>query len=97
MRWRKWPYWLKGGVISCVVYIILILLNETLWIIHFPFVDFQDYIIILPLKIIEFFSGFITEGFLLLPDQIDYITEFILVFLIGAIIGLIVGKIKNKK
>jgi len=100
MGWKEWPYWLKGGIMGLIVYLIIFGL--------FFIVSlncrkgFCGYISIN--TVLYFFVSII---FLILNiDIIPYLSNplailFILVnltavFVIGSLIGFIIGKIKSR-
>ena len=96
MGWKNLPYWLRGGIIAELVFIILILSS-----VYARFISITlTYFITQSIGIDDFLFERSIESIPLLnlPGWIFYIILFSLIFIIiGAIIGLIVGKIKSKK
>jgi len=94
MGWKKWSYWLKGGIIGIIVFIILLVLSAIFpsyglgnifqWIIVFI-----GSIIMVPAR--SLFS------FKLGPPITNFYVPMIVLFILGAIIGWIYGKIKQGK
>ena len=96
MKWKNWPYWLKGGVIGGIIPLGGILIG---YLGHESIISGLLYLLFaFPVAII---LGCGLEN----PNTICSLkaTPFIIIlstiiyFLLGAIIGWIVGKIKNKK
>jgi len=101
MGWKKWPYWLKGGIISVGIAILstLVLIPfgtpESGW---FSYYSIPMFIGAMPLVVLlALISGMndyaISNAFpgaFLLYAAITY-------FLVGALVGLIYGKIKSKR
>ncbi len=102
MDWRKWPYWLRGGLIGILIGILIFFLA-----IIFPNPIFALFELFLFLLIIIFGIAGLCDKIPFLRDEICNIEEgfsltqiIILIlswFVIGAIIRLIYGKIKSKK
>ncbi|MEK6893160.1 MAG: hypothetical protein AABX07_03060 [Nanoarchaeota archaeon] len=111
MGWKDWSYWLKGGSIFSVIYIICLIIflslvynEDSAGIINIPF----PFIGILLLKfislvgLIAIFPAIVFVIFAGLFDNTLYvliggILNVFIYFVWGAIAGIIYGKIKNKK
>ena len=95
MSWKNWPYWLKGGIILDVVYLLVVSMyvitflieniSQSIFILLY-FISFPAFLI---LRLIEYDSH----------NVITYtiIISFLIYFILGALIGLIYGKIKNSR
>lgn len=103
---KKLPYWLKGGIITSVIFIIIpiiIILGVFLIDAIFPVPEEFGWYGFIGLWFITFpgylFFGF--DGLFRIDGFREIITTFILsliiYFIIGSIIGWIYGKIKNRK
>ncbi len=79
MGWKDLPYWLKGGIIALIIWIIFFVLAGI--------VDFQIKGIIPPIIIGGLYNN--------LTTVVAYIENAIIYLIIGAIVGLIYGKIKK--
>lgn len=104
MGWKDWPYWLKGGIIGLIVFLVI-----SLFFILYEFIGigvFIDFFFILSI----FFSiitslPFYIYDFILQILSINiywnsfslFISGVINYFFTGAIIGWIYGKIKERK
>ena len=91
MKWKEWPYWLRGVLIASLMMIILILIQLKFFI---SIVGF------LPGYIVLTFFGQLLQNFL--PNLFSggdnwfyYLSGIIVYIIVGAIIGLIIGKIKK--
>ena len=89
MQWKDLPYWLKGGVTSSIIYLLIIILRFV------PYIGvFFDYLF--------YFTAFIPAIFLSLDPLENLIgvggtyivIGLLMYFLVGSIIGLIYRKIK---
>ncbi|MAG27172.1 hypothetical protein CMI47_16675 [Candidatus Pacearchaeota archaeon] len=86
MGWRNWPYWLKGGVVLLVVYIVY----------QFRFFYLFDFFEDLPMFFIENLD--ITNMALAyIFTGLGYVLMFFIYFLVGALIGWIYGKIRARR
>lgn len=102
-RGKELPYWIKGGIISLIISLILFILVRKIALIFPP----ADQVIMITLFWPFFILAFTFEGsfFFNQPGTVNFVFGIIILllaqiiysFLIGAIIGFIVGKIKNKK
>ena len=100
MNWKKWPYWLRGGVI---LFILGIILNIIGWIAELknvsPVTKGLGYAVVnLPVLFIVTLVSRILKP-LGLPLGLFFSNIMVLLiiyFLIGALIGWIIGKIKSK-
>ena len=103
MGWKKWPSWLKGGVIGVIIILVLsfiigifLMINGDTHIIRSLFFSF-----LLPGAIFIGVINFIRFGYET-PDSsfLDYlfivVISIALYFILGALIGWIVGKIRNR-
>ncbi len=95
MRWRNIPYWLKGGIISTPIGILLFILANTIWKYNYNLLRYLYVILLIIL------SGGLEGGTSPLgkyPTLFIVWFIFVLIFFgIGALIGLIIQKIKEKK
>ena len=93
MRWKNWPYWLRGGIIALLVIIILVLIGFKFSIFIVGFIP--GYIIL------TFFGPILQDFFPTLFSTGDnwfyYLLGVIISLIIGAIIGIIIRKIKSRK
>ena len=103
MRWKDWPYWLKGGIILLVIYVIFtvpLLLSYNQQTSKFNDNPISSILLIVNIMggILLLLSGTISVfGDVTLKSIISLIViNSILYTLIGALIGWIYGKIKNK-
>ena len=100
MGWKNWSYWLKGGIIGLVIFLIITVLFQLL----------TSSISVVPTRS-NLFVYFLMPGIISAlmwcgdcqakggePIMISMmvVISIITYFLIGAIIGYIYGKIKNK-
>lgn len=103
MNWKRWPYWLRGGVIGVLILVIILFLSIILALIgkvdvilNNPFIYIIVKILASPTSILNLFpidpinNSILWYCFGIISGVIVY-------FLIGAVIGWIVGKIKSKK
>lgn len=88
MGWKDWNYWLKGGIIGAIVYLIIVVI----WMFSIP--PIKPTFLSQALEIL--ISPFSFLGFGILIPGVLPIAAAILGFILGAIIGWIVGKIKNR-
>ncbi len=91
MGWKDWSYWLKGGVIGLVIYLLIATVSSIAWSdkLIIPFVSFSGLIFnnfLAPLL----GNGFLTESISII------ILSLIFYFISGSIIGWLYGKIKNR-
>lgn len=98
MRWKEWPYWLRGGIIASLLGLIYSVLS-TIFIFKIPYeLSRPLYTFGILICGLEDGDGILhatlCEGSLGLVSVI--ISALILLFIIGALIGLIIGKIKKK-
>ena len=96
MGWKNWPYWLKGGIIATLIYIIVSVYTLPQLNLPTPLGIKQLLgLILFPSYLVYFIIGAfirVTSTTIILID----IISIPLYFIIGAIIGLIYGKIKKK-
>ena len=104
MGWKNWSYWIRGGVILSMLYVLFgIFLLILFYITDYVVITF---LIIYPLAFLS--SNFVINTLFTFLENISggsggfayiviFIINLILIFLIGALIGLIVGKVKNRK
>lgn len=102
MGWRKWPYWLRGGIIGILMGLFIFFIAPI-----FPNPIFALSELFLFLLVILFGISGLCDKIPFLRDEICNIEEgfsltqiIILIlswFVIGAIIGLIYGKIMSKR
>lgn len=85
MGWRNWSYWLRGGIITIVLYIIFYIL----------FILIREEGVFPPTLAGNLIYVINISFYLVL--LIGTILDLLLVFLIGAFIGLIYGKFKQRK
>ena len=91
MGWKERPYWLKGGIIIILFYILIGIVFSI-----YDFATFDDF------KGFFTFMYFVGPGSFIfgIDGPMEFITSFIftiaIYFIIGAIIGWIYGKIKNR-
>jgi|SRR3989344_4599688 len=92
MKWKKWPYWLIGGIISLLFSGFTIWLaflgsasDASAWTVHFLY---------LPTLAVYKLMG--CEMFQC-PTFLDILLPFLINFIIGAFFGWLYGKIKSKK
>lgn len=96
MSWKNWPYWLKGGLITILIYLLLTIFLIIIFFIfksQISLIFFQ--IISLPTTLVNNLFG-IYSGHNGIINKI-FFTSIIIYFIIGFIIGLIYGKIKKKR
>lgn len=99
MGWKDWSYWLKGGIIGFIIWIIYILFNVIdLTIISCSF-DLRTFFdrYSFPIGNDKMYtppcSGYFnTYGF----DWVIYLEWFFVLVIIGLLIGFVYGKIKNR-
>ena len=88
--WKKWSYWLRGGVIGLAVYILLVLSNIS------PvvklFAEIQQSVANIFLSSTPTFAQMLRFAYLF-----SFVIAPLIWFGIGALIGWIVGKVKGKK
>jgi len=94
MGWKNWSYWLRGGIISVIIYLILLLITflcaenasgEGFVCLLF----FVPTLLLMPLY--QAIFGYPE------PVYLAYVFFVIFWFVIGAVVGLIIGKIKRRK
>ncbi|MFH1455399.1 MAG: hypothetical protein ABIF40_00430 [archaeon] len=93
MGWKDWPYWLRGGLItltlSLIIFLVLIIAYPST-VSAFGAGIFVLYPAIFLGPILQIRNEVVSSLFFL-------IFPFLIYFLIGALGGLMVGKIKSKK
>ena len=107
MGWKEWPYWLKGGIfsISLIILLMLVLLplgrdcQGHLCIVSLPYSQYPIIVVWLILGSISLKASnyWILAGNDKTIYAIVFIIPIVLYFIIGAFIGWIVGKIKSKQ
>ena len=105
MGWKTWPYWIRGGIISMLIFTVLFFIIATLG--GFA----QDNSLLIPLILLvlplHLIFGSITKS-IFYPNYPNVYTAFqayifmyvellLSYFILGCIIGFIVGKIKKYK
>lgn len=85
MGWKNWSYWLRGGLIAIIIYVILFLFL-------FIFPPFYYIISFLTIPLNPLFN----RGIFGDNAVVFIIVKGIYLFVLGVIIGWIVGKIKSK-
>ena len=103
MFWKNWSYWVRGGIIGILSWLIIAFLAyflstylESGFLVWILFI-----LVILALFPTIFIQGesVFTTGLdaLNLPTALGYILIVIFWFVIGALIGFIIGRLKSKK
>ncbi len=94
MNWKKWPYWVRGGVVGVLFAVFLVGGFH-----YCPSVgvdgktNFQCLLWAIPLSIGEF----IFYGLFDFPLPLFLFVEIIIWFILFALLGWLYGKIKNRK
>lgn len=89
MGWKNLPYWLRGGIIAIIIFIILVVITS---ISDRQGTSHPGALIIPLLPGLALTNHTLYRSDLLINGFISLIIYFI----IGALIGFIIGKIKNK-
>ncbi len=113
MGWKTWPYWLKGGIIAVLIYLLISIISLIEFQINYGKSDMGTlgYWIIMLFGIFLFMfyeKLFLFINYLfyqepypnkteLLPLIVFILLNAIIYFLIGSIIGFLINKIKSKK
>ena len=102
---KKWPYWLRGGVVPLTALTLAYILG---WIIeifglisHIRFLALTGYLLLAFLSIVNIFGGGVVEIFIANPrstlgETPIMVITIIMLFGLGSLIGLIYGKLKKK-
>lgn len=101
MGWKDWSYWLKGGIVSLLIVLILFIVAGVINIIS-PGGEWGGWSIVLGFLYFASLPLYWIFGIQRPEGIIYWIINFIVLpiifyFIIGAIIGFIIGKIKNRK
>jgi len=99
MRWKNWPYWLKGGTITTLFPIIVFILNFLIdSIVGTSGETFLFFFLIIATPALPIFNVFFKPS---IPYNVTYIIFFVatlvIYFIIGSIMGWIIAKRKSKK
>ncbi len=103
MHWKNWPYWVKGAILSLVIFAILLFIqfqlsdyrNSHVWLNYLR--RFFSYIpVAITWKLIVPLSCKVAPH-CLNPDLVTAISLYLIEYLgIGALLGYLYGKIKNR-
>lgn len=105
MRWKNWSYWLRGGLIGIITFILLFIVSIPINVkTSFPVSSFSYYFPMIPLVVL---SKIFPESIKMFLGEIavrvggawvfGVLINFMLIFLMGSLIGFLYGKIKNRK
>lgn len=109
--WKNWPYWLRGGIIAVIFFIIFFTIifhalitqknsigDDSIWLIKtIDFLRVIKIIIAFPIVVI-FLPSFISDDAPTLSQNLMFNTIlYLYIFILGALVGWIYGKIKKRK
>jgi hypothetical protein len=94
MKWNKWPYWVRGGVVSVLVFLILLFVIGSLSSDPNSYLSTFDVLIILPPI---FLLSFLPLQWMpqIIIDIFPYLFWGCLLFILGGIIGSSYGKLNK--
>ena len=96
MRWKNWPYWMRGGVIGVLILIFLTIIAFIGYSLNLGSFDLE---LIVQVDLESIIHNTIGLG-VSIPPKLNIIADLIVsiigYFLLGAIIGIIIGKIKSR-
>ena len=95
MSWKKWPYWVKGGIITGIFFLIIYFTPFLFYITPFSSIArLHIFLIYFLSNVINIEPGL---NLLLVSAWVGLFLDFLIWILIGVLIGWIIGKIRKKK
>jgi hypothetical protein len=97
MNWKKWTYWLRGGVIGIIIPILSMILTQTCTAMSESYgcYFFSFPLFLYGITTLNFFPHFAEKITNL--GTFGFLISILIWFVVGSLIGAIVGNMKSKK